>query len=72
MYERELFEIVTALSADDSRAIAWGGDRTAYISYVNEKGERGVQHMDLLEHAMTAPIETENKKESLQFTLDLK
>ena len=71
MYERELFEIVTALSVGGSRAIAWGGDRTAFISYVNEQGERGVKHMDLLSYAMTAPIETENKKGPLQFTLDL-
>ena len=48
MYERELFEVVAALSKDDSRVVAWGGDRTAYISYENKHGLRGVEHLDLL------------------------
>ena len=70
MYERELFEVVTALSAEDSRTIAWG-DRTAYVSYVDDKGERGVKHLDLLDYAMTTPLDN-NKKDDKQFTLDLR
>ena len=70
MYERELFEIVAALSQKDSRAIAWGGDRTAYVSYVDSKGDRGVKQVDMLSHVMTTPFDDE-KKEDRQFTLDL-
>lgn len=70
MYERELFEIIAALSQKDSRAIAWGGDRTAYVSYVDDKGERGVKHVDMLAHVMTTPLDDE-KKEDRQFTLNL-
>jgi hypothetical protein len=61
MYERELFEIVQALSAEDSRTIAWGGDRTAYISYKDETGERAVKHLDMLDFAMTVPIVKEEQ-----------
>tara|TARA_A100001515_G_scaffold11659_5_gene9136 strand:+ start:4396 stop:4947 length:552 start_codon:yes stop_codon:yes gene_type:complete len=72
MYERELFELVIALSEEGSRSIAWGGDRTTYVSYTNDKGERGTEHVDMLEYVLTTPIKNENKKGSLQFTLDLR
>jgi hypothetical protein len=71
MYERELFEVVTALSADGSRTIAWGGDRTAYISYEDGTGQRAVKHLDMLDYAMTTPFDN-NKKDDKQFTLDLR
>lgn len=70
MYERELFEVVAALCEDNSRVIAWGPDRTTYISYQNHKGERGVKHLDMLEYAMTVPLDDE-EKDDRQFTLDL-
>ena len=56
MYERELFEVIQALGEDGSRAIAWGGDRTAYVSYDDGSGERAIEHLDLLDFAMTVPI----------------
>ncbi len=71
MYERELFEVVAALSADGSRTIAWGGDRTAYISYEDGTGQRAVKHLDMLDYAMTTPFDN-NKKDDKQFTLDLR
>ena len=70
MYERELFELVQALSAEDSRTIAWGGDRTVYVSYKDETGERAVKHLDMLDFVMTAPLD-DKKKEDRQFTLSL-
>ena len=69
MYERELFEVVQALSAESSRTIAWGGDRTAYISYEDGTGERAVEHLDMLDYCLTVPIvkEVANPKQ-LQLT----
>ena len=70
MYERELFDVVGALSQKDSRAIAWGGDRTAYVSYEDGTGDRAVKQVDMLGHLMTTPLDDE-KKEDRQFTLNL-
>ena len=61
MYERELFEVVQALSADGSRTIAWGEGRTAYVSYEDDTGERGVKHIDMLDFVMTVPIVKEEQ-----------
>ena len=61
MYERELFELVQALSAEGSRTIAWGGDRTAYVSYEDDTGERAVKHIDMLDFVMTVPIVKEEQ-----------
>ena len=71
MYERELFEVVQALSAENSRTIAWGGDRTVFISYEDGTGHRATKHLDMLDYAMTTPLDND-KKDDKQFTLDLR
>lgn len=67
MYERELFEVVQAISAEDARCISWEGDRMAYVSYTDSKGERRVKHLDLLEHVIN--VEVTEEKDERQLTL---
>ena len=71
-YERELCEIVAALSDDDSRVISFGSGRSVWIR--GAASEKNCFHtIDLLDYAMTVPIvkekQTNPQGRQLQLTL---
>lgn len=66
-YERELADIVGALSDDDSRVVSFGNGRSAWVrgtSLENHKWET----IDLLDYVQTVPI-VEEKQQSKQLRL---
>ena len=68
-YERELCEIVSDLSDDDSRIVSFGSGRKAWVR--GSKAEKNrYETIDLLDYAMTVPIVKEKPEgEQLQLTL---
>ena len=54
-YERELCEIVAALSDDDSRVISFGSGRSVWIRGAASEKNR-YETVDLLDYALTVPI----------------
>ena len=70
-YERELSEVVAALSAVDSRVVSFGGGRTAWAMDINSEGKSRTQTVDLLDYVLTVPIVKENKPQTKQLALSL-
>jgi len=54
-YERELCELVSDLSDDDSRVVSFGSGRKAWVRGTASEN-KGFEIIDLLDHALTVPI----------------
>ena len=68
-YERELAEIVAALSDDDSRVVSFGTTRQAWVRGNKAENNR-YETVDLLDYALTVPIVKEKPQgEQLKLTL---
>lgn len=59
-YERELCELVSDLSDDDSRIVSFGSGRKAWVRG-NKTEKNRYETIDLLDYAMTAPIVKEKQ-----------
>jgi hypothetical protein len=68
-YERDLSELVSDLSDDDSRIVSFGTGRKAWVRG-SKAEEKTYQTIDLLDYAMTVPIVNRKPQgEQLQLTL---
>ena len=54
-YERELCELVSDLSDDDSRIVSFGSGRRAWVRGTASEN-KGFETIDLLDYALTVPI----------------
>tara|TARA_R110000824_G_scaffold100088_2_gene237887 strand:- start:2370 stop:2915 length:546 start_codon:yes stop_codon:yes gene_type:complete len=69
-YERELAEVVAALSAENSRVVSFGDGRQAWIMNIDSRGKCRSHTIDLLDYAMTVPIVKERPQgDQLELTL---
>ena len=68
-YERELCELVSALSEDDSRIVSFGTTRQAWVRGTASEKKR-FETVDLLDYALTVPIVKE-KPQGMQLELTL-
>ena len=67
-YERELAEVVSAISAENSRVISFDGGRNAWV-YEKHTTTGGRYHrVDMLEHILTQPLPDNSNR---QLTLPL-
>ena len=69
-HERELSELVCALSTEDSRTVSFGGGRTAWIGE-RKNGKNKYKSVDLLDYALTVPIVKESATQDNQLALAL-
>ena len=69
--DRDLAEIVAALSAEDSRIVSFGCGRSAWIGEHNAEGEVKFKVVDLLDYALSVPIFKESKPQNNQLVLSL-
>ena len=54
-YERELAEVVAALSAENTRLVSFGTTRTAWVMDIDTQGKYRSNTIDLLDYALTVP-----------------
>ena len=69
--DRELMEVVMALSADGSRVISTGADTAGWVGYQKDDGGWTVNRIDITNYLLNAPIKKEGKNFQKQLTLPL-
>tara|TARA_R100000008_G_scaffold35964_1_gene20510 strand:- start:1 stop:528 length:528 start_codon:yes stop_codon:yes gene_type:complete len=67
-YERELSEVVSALSVRNSRVIAFEAGRNAWVHDIGQGGNGHYHRVDMVEHLLNADLP---KKSNRQLTLPL-
>ena len=70
-YERELTEVVSALSAENSRLASFGGDTRVWIADIDSNGKSKYSTVSLLDYAMTVPIVIGKEAQNNQLVLEL-
>ena len=69
--DRELMEVVMALSADGSRVISTGADTAGWGGCQKDDGGWTVNRIDITNYLLNAPIKKEGKNFQKQLTLPL-
>ena len=67
-YECELAEVVSAVSAENSRVISFDGGRNAWVYEKHTTTDGRYHHVDMLEHVLTQPLPDNSNR---QLTLPL-
>ena len=69
--DRELSEIVAALSAPGSRAVSFDCGREAFVCDVSDAGRKQFKRVDMLDYALTVPIVDKSQQQFEQLQLSL-
>ena len=70
-YEHELAELVSSLSAKNSRVVSFDGGSAAWIHEKDSQGQSWPQRLDMLDYALTVPIVKESRPQDNQQELSL-